>query len=146
MRSLFVFTALLFAALNGPASAGALDGFTGKKHVILLFSKSRSLASLDEQLALLRSRRPDLKERDVIVLVTAGNQDTIAAIGYAGLAQGTALRLKGRFKPHSVGLTVVLVSKGGGEEMRWNKVVDPQRIFDLIDKLPAQHSTVPSSG
>ncbi len=146
MKYILFLAAFLMAALMNPAYSDALEGLIGKKRPLLLFSKSRSLASLDEQIDLLRDRRPEISERDMIVFVTEGTQDTIPAIGYATLPRGAARDLKRRFEPNPSGMTMVLVGKDGDEKARWNRVVNPQEIFDLIDSMPMRQSEMREGG
>jgi len=70
------------------------------------------------------------------VLSTTAREETRSAIGYTGINRGTARELRKRFSPASRGLTVVLVGKDGEEKKRWQRVVEPQEIFDLIDTMP----------
>ena len=143
MRSL-VLPRLLLAPLllvplllmAGSAHADPLDRLRGEKRVLLLFSKSRSLSSLDRFVDLLRERRPDVEERDLVVLVTAGSDPTYSAIGYTSLPAGANRELRRRFLPQGSGLTAVLVGKDGGEKARYSGVVDPDAIFALIDTMP----------
>lgn len=135
------FLPLLFAASMGvlvshPASAAPLDGLRGEKRPLLLFAKSRSDASFDKQVDLLRGVRPELQDRDMVVLRTTGSEETRAVIGYTPINRGTARLLKKQFEPASHGLTVILIGKDGTEKARWRRVVDPQEIFDLIDSMP----------
>lgn len=137
-----IFSILLLAGFIGfwvsatAQASSALDGLQGKKRVVLLFAKSRSFAGLDKQIDLLRARRPDLSERDTIVVVVEGRQEAIAAIGYTSLPRGAALQLTKRFNPESSLLTGVLIGKDGTEKSRWQRVIDPQEIIDLIDSMP----------
>ncbi len=117
-------------------AADPLEGLTGKSRPILLFAKSRSDANLDRQIDLLRERRPDLADRDIVVFRTAGNEDTRSAIGYVDLPRGAAFELRKRFGPLRSGLTVILIGKDGTEKGRWERLVPPQEIFDLIDTMP----------
>jgi hypothetical protein len=113
-----------------------LAGMVGKNRVVLLFSRSRSDATLDRQLALLGDKRPELAERKVIVLLTPANRDTMAFIGFASLPQGANRELTSRFAPAAQGLTVVLVDLDGNEQARWQHVVDPRIIIETIDNAP----------
>ena len=128
--------AVLFLA-GGPAqSADSVQKLQGKKRPILLFAKSRSDAGLDRQVDLFREYRPDLRERDIIVLSTTAREETRSAIGYTPINRGTARDLLKRYSPSSSGLTVVLIGKDGSEKGRWQRVVEPQEIFELIDSMP----------
>ena len=131
-------TLLLLALLLAPVTALAdpLSGLQGEKRPLLLFSKSRSLSSLDRQVDRLRDFRAELEERDMVVLVTAGNDQTYSAIGYSDLPRNANRELTRRFAPQGSGLTVVLVGKDGTEKRRWTKLVDPEEILDLIDTMP----------
>lgn len=117
-------------------AAEPLKHLQGDKRPLLLFAKSRSFAPLDKQVDLLRGYRPDLEDRDMVVLSTTGSQETSATIGYVSINRGTARELRKLYKPESRGLTIILVGKDGGEKARWQQVVDPQVIFDLIDSMP----------
>jgi hypothetical protein len=125
-------------------AADPLISLKGEKRPLLLFAKSRSFAPLDKQLDLLRSYRPDLKDRDMVVLSTTGNQETSSAIGYVSLNRGTARQLRRQYGPDAQGLTVVLVGKDGTEKARWHKLVEPQVIFDLIDSMPMRQDEINS--
>jgi hypothetical protein len=135
-----VLTIALFALVAMPSEPSLardpLVGLAGKNRVILLFSRSRSDATLDRQLALLGDKRPELAERKVIVLLTPANRDTMAFIGFVTLPQGANRELTSRFAPASQGLTVVLVGLDGNEQARWQHVVDPRTIIDAIDQAP----------
>ena len=53
-------------ASTGPAAADPLAELQWKNRVLLLFAKSRSDASLDRQVDLLRDYRTELRERTVV--------------------------------------------------------------------------------
>ena len=122
----------------GTAAMGSetLDQLKWEKRPLLLFAKSRSFAPLDKQVDLLRQYRPDLEDRDMVVLSTTGRQETNAAIGYFPIARGTARQLRRQFEPAERGLTVILVGKDGTEKGRWQQIVEPQDLFDIIDSMP----------
>ena len=132
----------VFVTGASSATAGTLESLKQEKRPILLFAKSRSFAQLGKQLDLLRDYRPDLQERDIVVLNTTGNQETSAAIGYVSIDRGTARTLHRRFEPDMKGLTVILIGKDGDEKARWTSVVEPQEIFDLIDSMPMRQQEV----
>ena len=137
MKPLLATLVLLMVLSMSPArAADPLEALQGKSRPLLLFAKSRSDASLEKQLELLRSRRSDLSERDMLVLVSEGDEDTIAAIGYTPVPAGANRDLRARFLPSTRGLVVILVGKDGDEKARWDKPVDPDEIFALIDAMP----------
>jgi hypothetical protein len=135
--AILALAAFIGLACLAQSVAGPLDRLSGKKNVVLLFSKSRSEAELDRQLSLFSERRSELEDRDTVVLLTVKGRDTMAVFGYASVSAGTGRQLVGLYKPVGSGLTVVLVDKNGTEKGRWPGTVDPQIIFDLIDTMPA---------
>ncbi|MEN0042042.1 MAG: DUF4174 domain-containing protein [Pseudomonadota bacterium] len=127
---------LMAVSTSGPAAANPLADLQWEKRVLLLFAKSRSDASLDRQVDVLRDFRFELEDRDLIVLRTAGSEETRAAIGYVDLRRGSARQLRRRYVPESSRLTVVLIGKDGQEKQRWNRLVQPEEIFEVIDAMP----------
>lgn len=153
------FLCVLALAVTGTAITGAdmstaqqtdgppaLRDLVDEKRLVLLFSRSKSDAVLDKQLGMLAERRPSLEDRDMVVLVTSGNRDTSAAIGYASLRAGTAIELRRFYEPASSGLTVILVGKDGTEKGRWQGAQDPQLLFDLVDTMPMRQGEVSRRG
>lgn len=127
----------------GPAQAAqTLERLQWQKRPLLLFSKSRSSATLDRQVDLLRDFRPELDERNMIVLRTSGSEETRSAIGYTSVDRGTSRNLTTRFKPEGSGLTVILVGKDGEEKARWQRVVQPVEIFEIIDAMPMRKQEI----
>jgi hypothetical protein len=132
-----ILLAMSIAIFALPAhAADPLSGLVGQKRVLLLFSKSRSDATLDRQLALLGDRRADVSDRKMVVLAVSGGREPMAVMGYATLPQGAGRELVKRFEPGNQGLTAVLVGLDGTEKGRWHNAIDPQVLFDLIDSMP----------
>lgn len=134
MRKILLMALLVLMPLA--SHSAPLDGLQWKKRVLVLFDQSRSSATLDRQVDLLRERRPDVSDRDLIVLVNAGDRDTAVAMGYVDLPDGTARILHRTYQPADRGITMILLGKDGLEKMRWSHVTDPQVVFDLIDSMP----------
>ena len=143
MKNVLMIVVLLMTGVVTMAPATAVDPLTklaGKSRVVILFAKSRSSAVLDSQVDRLRERRIELAERDMIVLVNEGEQNTVVAIGYTDLPKGTSRLLDRRFTPETNKLTTVLIGKDGLEKGRWQGVTDPQSLFDLVDAMQSQHT------
>ena len=138
--------AVLPAAAQSDGGPSALRHLVGEKRLVLLFSPSKSDAVLDKQLGMFAERRPGIRDRDLAVLVTAGNRETSAAIGYASLRSGTAIGLRRHYEPARQGLTVILVGKDGAEKGRWQGAQDPQLLFDLIDATPERQEELNGRG
>jgi len=123
-------------------AADPLESLKWKNRPVLLFAKSRSDAGLDKQVDLFRGFRPELRDRDIVVFSTTAREETRSVIGYAPINRGTARALTKRFQPSKTGLTVILVGKDGGQKGRWERVVNPQEIFDMIDKMPMRQDEI----
>jgi len=127
------------------STSNPLAGLQGEKRIVLLFSKSRSDATLDKQIDLLRERRRDLSERDVVVLVVEGRSDVVSAIGYVSVPRGFAIDLRRRYEKTKARFFGVLIGKDGGEKARWVRVRDPQDLFDQIDSMPMRQQEMRNS-
>lgn len=131
-----LFILFLAALPMNAAHANPLADLQWEKRVVLLFAKSRSDAALDKQVELLRERRPDLQERDMLVIVVEGAQDAIPAIGYTPLPRGSGRNLRNLFSPAKRGFTGILIGKDGQEKSRWQSPAQPDTIFELVDAMP----------
>ena len=133
---------IALSLLPGFANAQALETLQWKKRALVLFDKSRSGARLDKQLDLFRLRRPDVRDRDLVVIVNPGQRETFVGIGYASLPRGANRMLRSQFSPAGDGLTVILVGKDGLEKGRWQTVVQPDEVFELIDQMPMRKQEI----
>ena len=113
--------ALTALALMTPAElpAGGLDALRWNARPVLVFAEAGD-ARLDRQLALFAENAGDLAARRNVVVVDRGGPE------------GAALRA--RFAPE--GFTVILVGLDGGEKFRADRVVDPDALDALIDRMP----------
>lgn len=123
-------------------AANPLADLRGERRIVLLFSKSRSDATLDKQVDLLRARRRDLSDRDTIVLVVEGRSDVVSAIGYVDVPRGAALDLRRLYEKERVRFFGILIGKDGQEKSRWQRVRDPQDMFDQIDAMPMRQQEI----
>ncbi len=119
-----------------PAKADVLAPLLWKKRVLILFDASRSSAPLDRQIDIFRQRRSEMEERDLVAISNPGKSESATVMGYLSTPAGTNRELRNRFKPADSGLTIVLVGKDGTEKGRWQKLVQADEIFDLIDSMP----------
>lgn len=105
-----------------PANADSLDALRWKKRLILIYAPAGADEKLAEQQSLLRARRAEVAERDLAEIVIRERNDHPEAVKRFGLTGPE--------------FTVVLVGKDGGEKLRSNEVVQPERFFRLIDSMP----------
>ena len=145
MKRIAILT-ILFALLPFAAQAAdPLAAMLWKNRILILFDKSRSSAILDRQVDLLRQRRPDVKERDLIVLVNAATRETAIAMGYTNVPRGSNRALRRRFEPSSHQMTAILIGKDGEEKARWTNLVQPDEIFEKIDQIPMRQREIEES-
>ena len=135
-------SAMLFAS---PATADILSPLLWKNRVLILFDASRSSAPLDRQIDMLRQRRSEMRERDLVAISNPGKSDTASVIGYVSIPQGANRELRARFKPTARGMTIILVGKDGNEKGRWQKLVQAGEIFELIDSMPMRQKEMKDS-
>ena len=124
------------------AEAGPLDDLFDRKKLVLLFAKSRSDSTLTAQISRLIDRRPDLEDRDMVVLRTTANRETMAVLGYVRISPGTARALNRKYQPPEVGMTIVLVDEQGDEMARWTGLTDPELIFEAVDNPPENDNEI----
>ena len=127
------------------ASADILSPLLWKNRVLILFDASRSSAPLDRQIDILRQRRSEMRERDLVAISNPGKSDTASVIGYVSITPGANRELRNRFKPAAHAMTIVLVGKDGTEKGRWQKLVQADEIFDLIDSMPMRQKEIKDS-
>lgn len=113
--------ALTALALMTPAElpAGGLEALRWDARPVLVFAEAGDVR-LDRQLALFAAHADDLVERRTVVIVDRGGPE------------GAGLRA--RVAPERV--TVVLVGLDGGEKLRADRVVAPDALDALIDRMP----------
>lgn len=107
------------AAADG-AHVSALGDMKWKARPIVVLSDSPDDPRVAKQLAAFDHARPALDERAMKVLHEA--------------CPGSALRRHLGIAAH--GFAVVLVGKDGDVKKVWRDVVDPRRIFGLVDQMP----------
>lgn len=112
----------LVAMPHAHAQSGAdtLKQLRGTTRPVIVLSDSRDDPRVARQIAALDHARPGLDERDIKVLRDA--------------EPGSGLRKS--LGVERAGFAVVLVGKDGGVKKVWRDVVDPKRIFTIIDQMP----------
>ena len=100
----------------------------GKFRPLLIFhSQSQPDPGFTDQLEITRKHKPELDERDVIVLPMPGVADSTS------VPPGEELRLRRRFHVVADQFTVILVGKDGGEKFRSRAPVTIEKLRSLID-------------
>lgn len=107
----------LAALLPLAAGATSLADLRWEARPILIFAEAGD-PRLAEQLSRFEANRPELSDRDNVVIVD--------------IEPGSGLRE--RFRPRA--FTVIVVGKDGGEKFRRDGLVDPDELHALIDTMP----------
>ncbi len=90
---------------------------------LFIFADEENAANVEQQLFLLNKEQEGIKERDLEIIVV-GKDNTI-------------------FKKYHVpqnAFTVILVGKDGSEKYRTQKVLQPEKLFALIDAMPMRRA------
>ncbi len=113
---------MFLACLAVQAAPINLDELRWKRRVIVIHAPAGTEKTLRAQEQLLRKAKTGLAERDLteIVLRAPGDHPQIAR----------------RFELTGSEFTFLLLGKDGGEKLRSHEVVEPEKLFRLIDAMP----------
>lgn len=100
----------------------SFENYTDKRLVYLFGNEHRTLV-VRQQIQLLDSSIAGVKERDLeIVVVKAGN------------------KLYQQYKVPNNKFCIILIGKDGGEKFRSYRIIEPEKLFLLIDGMPMRKS------
>ncbi len=105
-----------------------LKAYRDRNRVLLIFAPSLSDESYKEQKRLLEGAADGLRERDLVVLEPFEGEQ--------------AKTLRDGFKVSDDSFAVVLIGKDGGEKERFSALVEPTRLFGLIDQMPMRRREI----
>jgi hypothetical protein len=100
-----------------------LRHFQWKNRVLLLFTPSKTDAVLKKQTALVEAHSAGFEERDLIVFVVPDHAP-----------------LWERFQVDARTFTVVLIGKDGGEKFRQTSLLEPEKLFQIVDSMPMRRA------
>lgn len=132
-----VWTTLTAAALvfASPVTASAgMDDFHWSKRPILVFAESADSQQARAQVALFRETPAKLSDRQHVVISVFGAHTVTVNGKAANRLSNRALR--SQYDVPENRFAVILIGKDGGEKLRVNEVVDPARIYGLVDRMP----------
>ena len=134
--------AMAIAALP-PQPADAMARYKWQKRPLLVFAPAPGSPKLARQLAVLRANRGGFRDRDMVVVVVAGERVSMA-MGAAPRQGATALRrrygiARGTFR-------TILVGKDGGAKLTSAAPVSASRLFRLIDSMPMRRQEMQRRG
>jgi len=100
-----------------------LKHFQWKNRILLLFAPASSDKRLTKQTDLIEANRPGFEERDLIIFI---------------IPEQSPLRV--HFHIDNKAFTVILLGKDGTEKLRQQSVLDPEKLFRLIDSMPMRRA------
>jgi len=133
MKLRVFFFLLLLSSFLGftKMNAQGLKNYQWKNRIVLLKGNEASGDSLQRQLQLLKSDSTGLTERDLKIFII--REKVLAEDGKE--TSLSAAELVENFDLHDF-QGIILIGKDGGEKMREPFIVNPEKIFMLIDGMP----------
>ena len=112
---------------------------------LVIFAPSASDVRFTQQLAELTHQAADLRERNIVVVMSTADHQTIAAsdlqkLPATQLGPKENAKLRDRFKISNDSFVVLLVGKDGGEKMRKQKIVTVDTLNHTIDAMPMRQA------
>ena len=124
-------TLLTFVSIIAAVSivnANDLDELRWRKRAIIIYAPDGSEKQLARQEQLLRSHQAELEERDVTQILLRTPAENLEVADRFQLAGST--------------FTLLLIGKDGGEKLRSDEIVSPERICGLIDSMPMRQEEI----
>jgi hypothetical protein len=100
-----------------------LKHFQWKNRILLLFAPTASDESLKKQIDQIETNRSGFEERDLIAFIIPDQSP-----------------LRARLHVDNKTYTVILLGKDGTEKLRQQSVLDPEKLFRLIDSMPMRRA------
>ena len=114
-----------------------LNKYKWRKRVLIIFSHDTEF--MEDQKRLLKNVRSGIVDRDMILF--GFNEDT-PPFSLDPSVELDELRNSLSLKEN----TIVLLGKDGGVKAKWEKLVDPRTIFDIIDVMPMRQREMRERG
>ena len=105
--------------------------------MLFLIAPQREDSQLSEQIKKFQGLETELKERQLLVFVIRGDEITDI--------DGDQTELDPTRMAFSSFKGVILIGKDGGIKLQEPFVIEPQRIFDLIDSMPMRKAEMKNS-
>jgi len=100
-----------------------LKHFQWKNRILLLFAPAAGEERLKKQTDLIEASRAGFEERDLITFINPPESP-----------------LRTQFHIDNKAYTVILLGKDGTEKLRQQSVLDPEKLFRLIDSMPMRRA------
>ena len=120
MRTVFLIIAICTAA---QLFSQDLSNYRWEKRLVILVSPDLDSHLIREQLLLLEKEATELEERDMLILKIPPNSEALD-----------------KFKLRESFEGVLLIGKDGGLKSRYDLLVKPKTLFDLVDSMPMRRA------
>ena len=125
-------------------TAQPLDKHRWKDRLILLFAPDRDDDTAREQLKRFRQASAEVEDRDLVIY-----QINPQRVVYGPAERSVDSPADWFYQKYDVdrdGFAVILIGKDGGEKLRSTELIDPRKIFDLIDTMPMRRAEMRKNG
>jgi len=127
------------------AQPSALDAYTWKKRVLLVFTAHPKHALYQEQIKAFEQATAGVLDRDLVVFKVVGNEGYTP--DHKRLTKFQNQQLRKHYEVPSIQFQVILIGKDGGEKMRTIKqTMDVKQLFRTIDAMPMRRSEMRRKG
>ncbi len=124
------------------AHSQTLASYVDRNRVLLLFAPTDHDPRLREQLKLLDHHRPDMRERDLILIPILSQSgppttaNTLRSLNPLLISDEEQLVIRNRFHVAPTDFAAILLGKDGGEKLRSTQPLAVSRINQTIDAMP----------
>ena len=111
-----------------------LQAYKWENRLVLVFAPTAADAQWQKQQQLLKQAENEMAARDLLTLGVLENQVNSPNAKSDNFPSSKALRERYNVKPTA--FEVILIGKDGGEKYRSQEVINPAKIFQIIDAMP----------
>jgi hypothetical protein len=104
-----------------------LKTFQWKNRLLLVFAPSAADPEVQKQRSLVEEKSSGFHDRDLLVFILAEQK-----------GGEKALETQFRIRPKS--FTVLLIGKDGTEKLRQDSVIQPEKLFRVVDSMPMRRA------
>ena len=122
---------------HGLASGQSLENYLWKKRLLFLTQPQGEDSQLNEQIKKFQGLDTELQDRQLLVFVVRGDEITDI--------KGNQTPLDPSRMAFASFTGVILIGKDGGIKLQEPFVIEPQRVFDLIDSMPMRKAEMKNS-
>ncbi len=122
---------------HGLAQSQSLDKYLWKNRLLFLNQPQGEDIHLQEQIESFQGREQEIQDRQLLIFVIKGNQ--VSDIN------GNPVQLDPGRMAFTSYTGMILIGKDGGIKLQEPFVVEPQRIFNLIDSMPMRRAELKNS-